>query len=103
MLEFDRESAEREARLVDRHMRVAYSVPQHHQYLHGGAPSEPVLAEAAARIMNEMSDLLGTLTDHLKAGLVLKSERGKLLAQLLFTLAHDKCVEFDPGKVHKAQ
>ena len=99
MLEFDRESAEREARLVDRHMRVAYSVPQHRQYLHGGAPSEPVLSEAVARIMNEMSDLLGTLTDHLKAGLVLKSERGEL-ARLLFTLAH---VEFDPGKVHKAQ
>ena len=54
MLEFEplRESADQEAKLVEGHMPVAYSVPKHHQYLRGGTPSEPVLAEAAARITN---------------------------------------------------
>jgi len=45
------ESADQEAKLVEGHMRVAYSVPKHRQYLRGRTPSEPVLAEAAARIM----------------------------------------------------
>jgi hypothetical protein len=104
MLEFEAfpESAEREARLVEAHMRVAYSVPKHRQYLHGGTPSEPVLAEAAARIMSEV-DSLATLADFLKDGFVLKGERGELLARLLLTLAHDKCVEFDSAKAHEAQ
>ena len=57
MFEFEAfpESAEREARLFETHMRVAYSVPKGRQYLHGGTPSEPVLAEASARIMNDMN------------------------------------------------
>jgi hypothetical protein len=104
MLEFEpsRESADREAKLVERHMRVAYSVPKHRQYLHGGTPSEPVLAEAAGRIMNEMNNSLAILTDSLKAGLISRGERGELLARLLLTLAHDKCVKFDPKKAHEA-
>ena len=95
-------SAEREARLVEAHMRVAYSVPKGRQYLYGGTPSEPVLAEAAARIMNDMNSL-ATITDFLKDGLVSKGERGELLARLLLTLAHDKCVDFDSANAHEVQ
>ncbi|EKM79146.1 hypothetical protein AGABI1DRAFT_128309 [Agaricus bisporus var. burnettii JB137-S8] len=37
--------------LVASSMRTVYSVPQHKEYLRGGYPSEPFLAEAAARMM----------------------------------------------------
>ena len=101
MLEFEplRESANQEAKLVEGHMRVAYSMPKHRQYLRGGAPSEPVLAEAASRrIMNDMTSLLHTVGNYLKNGLVSKGERGELVARLLLTLAHDKCVKLDRKK-----
>ena len=32
-----------------------------------------------------------------------KGERGELLARLLLTLGHDKCVDFDSAKAHEAQ
>ena len=38
-----------EAGLVESHMRVAYSIPDHREYLRSGYPSEPLLAEAAAQ------------------------------------------------------
>ena len=105
MLEFEplRESADREARLMEGHMRIAYSVPKHRHYLRGGAPSEPVLAEAAARIMSDMPMLLATLANYLKNDLISKGERGELVTRLLLTLAHDKCVQFDHKKAHEAQ
>ena len=105
MLEFEplRESAAREAKLVEGHMRIAYSVPKHRQYLRGGTSSEPVLAEAAARIMNNMPALLTTITGYLKHGLISKGERGELVARLLLTLAHDECVKFDYRKADEAQ
>ena len=105
MLEFEplHESADLEARLVEGHMRIAYSVPKHRHYFRGGAPSEPVLAEAAARIMNDMSMLPATLANYLKNDLISKGERGELVTRLLLTLAHDKCVQFDRKKAHEAQ
>ena len=104
MLEFEppRESADQEAKLVEGHMRVAYSVPKHRRYLRGGTPSEPVLAEAAARIINDMS-AVSTMSYYLGHGLISKGEPGELIARLLPTLVHDKCVKFDPMKVHEAQ
>ncbi|KAG6805070.1 hypothetical protein H0H92_000828, partial [Tricholoma furcatifolium] len=38
-----------EGLLVASSLRTVYSVPQHRQYLRGGYPSEPFVAEAAAR------------------------------------------------------
>jgi len=38
-----------EAGLVESHMRIAYSIPNDREYLRSGYPSEPLLAEAAAR------------------------------------------------------
>ncbi len=38
-----------EASLVESHMRIAYSIPNHREYLRSGYPSEPLLAEAAAQ------------------------------------------------------
>jgi hypothetical protein len=43
----------REAELVASHMRIAFSVPKDRGYIRSGYPSEPLLAEAAARQMHE--------------------------------------------------
>ncbi|PCH34752.1 hypothetical protein WOLCODRAFT_155409 [Wolfiporia cocos MD-104 SS10] len=37
--------------LIESHMRIAVSVPAHREYSYSAYPSEPLLAEAAARIM----------------------------------------------------
>jgi len=63
-----RESAGQEAKLVEGHMCVTYSVPKHRQYLRG----EPVLAGAAA-------GPLAAVSQYSKNGLVSKGE-GELIA-----------------------
>ncbi|EUC56122.1 G2/mitotic-specific cyclin cdc13, putative, partial [Rhizoctonia solani AG-3 Rhs1AP] len=42
-----------QSRLVESHMRMAYSIPHRQGYMHTGSPSEPVLAEAAGRYLDE--------------------------------------------------
>jgi hypothetical protein len=54
-------SVNAENRLVEGHMRIAYSVPTHREYLRFGAPSEPVLAEAAARVMESIGSIPNAL------------------------------------------
>ncbi|KAF9518250.1 hypothetical protein BS47DRAFT_1482756 [Hydnum rufescens UP504] len=44
---------DRETQLVAGHMRFAFSVPKERQYIRSGYPSEPLLAEAASRQMDE--------------------------------------------------
>lgn len=41
------------ADLVANHMRIAYSIPEHCEYMRTGAPSELILAEAAARLLDD--------------------------------------------------
>ena len=43
----------REVELIADHMRIVFSVPEHREYLLSGYPSEPLLAEAAARQMHQ--------------------------------------------------
>lgn len=83
------EAAQMESRLVAGHVRVAYSVLQHREYMRAGAPSEPILAEAAAQVMSERNPLR-YLSGFLDKGLVNKGERGELVARLLLILAHDR-------------
>ena len=85
----------RESALVAGHMRCCYSVPKHRRYLRSGTPSEPVLAEAAARIMNKFPCPVENLKGFLENGLISKGERGELVAQLLLTLAHDQALLSD--------
>jgi hypothetical protein len=75
-------------KLVAGHMRVAYSVPAHCEYMRAGSPSEPILAEAAAQVMKG-GTWFNTLSRFLGKGLIKKGERGELVARLLLTLAHD--------------
>jgi hypothetical protein len=53
-VDFSLNSGRRETVLLERYlvtsaMRTTLSIPKHQQYIHGGYPSEPCLAEAAAR------------------------------------------------------
>jgi hypothetical protein len=93
-----------QAELVARRMATAYSIPSHGEYMHSGYPSEPLLAEAAARRMakirvhdheeNGRGDAMARkLLPHLRSGLVDKGERRELVARLLLMLTQDKAVE----------
>jgi len=91
--------------LVERHMRIAYSVPQHHQYMRSGYSSEPILAEAAANLMRELrtTDLVSDdypedrianiLKGHVENGLVSKGKLSELTGRLLLILAMDSAQE----------
>ena len=92
--------------LVERNMRVAYSVPQHRQYMRSGYSSEPILAEAAANLMRELRTVNGKacydfpgdriariLKGHVEDGLVSKGELGELTGRLLLILAMDSAQE----------
>ncbi|CAE6420243.1 unnamed protein product [Rhizoctonia solani] len=84
-----------QSRLVESHMRVAFSIPRHRGYMHTGAPSEPVLAEAAGRYLSSnplrgiMIEGPKRLSQALETGLLARRERGELVARLLVTVAHD--------------
>jgi hypothetical protein len=86
-----------EEKLVESYMRVAFFVPTHREYLRGGTPSEPLLAEAAAQVLNarnsldrEAPDLLAKLFEQ---GLLARGERGEMVGRLLWTIAHDRVVQ----------
>ncbi len=96
LLEFEptRESARTfEMSLVERHMRIAYSVPTHREYYRSGNPSEPILAEAAAQEMSSSSrPIAELLRDYINEGLIDEGTRGELVGRLLLTLAYDKAI-----------
>ncbi|KZT03296.1 uncharacterized protein LAESUDRAFT_684107 [Laetiporus sulphureus 93-53] len=80
-----------EAQLVEGHMRIAYSIPKHREYFRSGYPSEPVLAEAAARIVHEHRLPMAVVLEHyIRQGLMSKGERGELVMRLLLIEAFDK-------------
>ncbi|KAF7775693.1 hypothetical protein Agabi119p4_4086 [Agaricus bisporus var. burnettii] len=97
-----------EGLLVASAMRTVYSVPKHRQYLCGGYPSEPLLAEVAARAtfayFRSIEEGTGSITMIItkyksviplavsawfQRGLIDKGSRGELVARMLCTLAHD--------------
>ncbi|KAF8325288.1 uncharacterized protein EI90DRAFT_2189645 [Cantharellus anzutake] len=85
-----------ESELVESHMRVVYAIPEHREFMHTGSPSEPILAEAAARCLNDPLDGRGIemqgpeiLAQACEKGLLAKGERGELCSRLLVTIAHD--------------
>ena len=97
--DFSRDSARvYEQRLVESHMRVIFSVPDHLEFLGSGTPSEPLLAEAAAQFLNADSTLFRhkapeILADLLKDGSLARGERGEMVGRLLWTLAHDAAID----------
>ncbi|KAH8113007.1 hypothetical protein DFH11DRAFT_356438 [Phellopilus nigrolimitatus] len=102
LLDFNTSQADRQARmvrLVQNHMAIAFSIPKHREALSVGYPSEPILAEAAARQMNVMRNSCNAMSialllqEFVERGLVDKGERGELVARLIFTLAYDEAAE----------
>ncbi|KAL4246568.1 hypothetical protein ABKN59_008457 [Abortiporus biennis] len=84
--------------LVASHMRTAFSVPFHREYLRSGYPSEPMLAEAAAqqtdvwRGNDNPFPLIDVLQYHLNDGLLDRGERGEVISRALITEAYDRAV-----------
>jgi len=87
--------------LVASHMRIAYSVPKHREYIRSGYPSEPVIAEAAAQQMFAFRTSAGanttlqTLVHNINGGLLDRGELGELAGRALLTAAYDRAVERD--------
>ncbi|KAF5373422.1 hypothetical protein D9615_009451 [Tricholomella constricta] len=92
-----------EAGLVESHMRFAYSIPGHREYLRSGYPSEPLLAEAAAQQlwnwrMKRPFVVVETLTDVLDDGLLDRGELGELTGRQLLLDAYHRAVEEEQPK-----
>ncbi|CCM02478.1 uncharacterized protein FIBRA_04578 [Fibroporia radiculosa] len=98
-----------ETEMVDGHMRIAFSVPKHRQYMYSGYPSEPTFAEAAAQEKEgevegkekrkeswRVSDIL---SQHVRDGLISKGERGELVARLILIQTFDAA--FKKARVDK--
>jgi hypothetical protein len=92
-----------EATLVESYMRIAYSIPQGSEYLRSGYPSEPLLAEAAARQLwawraKNPSVVVETLTSILETGVLDRGELGELTGRLLLLDAYHRAVDFDQSR-----
>ncbi|KAK0184551.1 hypothetical protein F5146DRAFT_241732 [Armillaria mellea] len=96
LIEFEprREKARRlQEDMVKGHMRIAFSVPLHREYMRSGHPSEPILAEAAAiSIYEEGVNMMKVVSELLQNDLINKGERGELVARLLLILAWDAAI-----------
>jgi hypothetical protein len=105
-------SRKREADMVERYLRVAYVVPEHREFIRSGYSSEPLLAEAAARILNMDPEMRSTCLTEAKIategplilaksfndGFLARGERGEMCARLLVTIAHDRAI-LGSGKI----
>ncbi|ETW78247.1 hypothetical protein HETIRDRAFT_120113 [Heterobasidion irregulare TC 32-1] len=78
--------------LVEWHTRVVFAVPKHRQFMRTRTPSEPILAETAARFLN--IDRHGEMQLRIdELGYLALSERGEMVTRLLWIIAHDKAIE----------
>jgi hypothetical protein len=87
-----------EATLVESYMRIAYSIPKDCEYLRSGYPSEPLLAEAAARQLwtwrtKNPFVVIDTLSTILETGLLDRGELGELTGRHLLLDAYHRAVE----------
>ncbi|KAH7918081.1 hypothetical protein BV22DRAFT_1134873 [Leucogyrophana mollusca] len=95
-----REAAKaRQTELVASHMRTAFSVPSDRSYLRSGYPSEPILAEAAARQMDELQqqcpgiNVMATLlNEQFTSGLIDRGLRGELVWRQLVMEAYLRAI-----------
>ncbi|GAB1528280.1 hypothetical protein RhiTH_011472 [Rhizoctonia solani] len=92
-------SCQAEAQHVESHMRIVYAIPEHRKYMRTCCPSEPVLAEAAARYLDQRSKtgIAGegprVLAENCQNGILARGERGELCGRLLVTIAHDIAIK----------
>jgi hypothetical protein len=98
-----REAAHKcEEDLVASNMRTAFSVPADRAYFRSGYPSEPLLAEAAARQMYEFQTLqpdinvmAQILQINFDSGLLDQGQRGEVVWRLLIMTAYMRAVRKD--------
>jgi hypothetical protein len=96
-----------EPRLVSSHMRVLFSIPSHREYLITGTPSEPILAEAAAHVMDSehrngleyCTETLDCLLRWTANGLLKVEDMVYYIARCLLTAAHDAVIVHEQGGV----
>lgn len=84
-----------EKELIENHMRVLFSIPEHREYFYSGYPSEPILAEAAAQsihLNNMAQGIPAILTEWCDDNLLSEEDRRELVARLLITKAHDYAI-----------
>lgn len=76
---------------VRSHMRVLHSVSSDRRSIYAGYPSEPILAEAAAHVMEEWgrTKTINALASQVTNGLIVKDKRGRLVARLLLIFSID--------------
>ncbi|KAH7911650.1 hypothetical protein BJ138DRAFT_1100885 [Hygrophoropsis aurantiaca] len=109
MLDYARSpsGAARQAALVEKHLRMLFSVPAHRNYMETGYPSEPLLAEAAARQMAEYirlspgEDVMARSLRELYISRIVRREvrpQGELVMRLLLMKAYLRAVETDHAK-----
>ena len=89
----------REAELVASHMRIAFSVPKDRGYIRSGYPSEPLLAEAAARQMHEFQKhtsepnlMARLLKSEFESGLLDQGQRDEVVIRQLVWEAYRRAV-----------
>ncbi|HEV7737823.1 MAG TPA: hypothetical protein VGO47_10695, partial [Chlamydiales bacterium] len=89
------------ANLVKSYMQCVDDISTHRD-LSSGYASEPMLSEAAARLLNQgphesiMHHAPLILAEALQGGLLAKGERGELVARTLLTIAHDRAILENP-------
>lgn len=88
-----------QADLIKTYMRVVFNIDGSRDSMWSGYPSEPVLAEAAARLLNSekgpgiVNYALQILNASLNTGLLARGERGEMVARTFFTVAHDLAIK----------
>ena len=105
MLDFEprREAHRHLVDMVAGHMRTVYSVPDHRQYFRSGYPSEPILAEAAARQIASFQNkthgskfsMGSILQARFREGLISLGERGEVVMRVLLMEAYMRAVQTD--------
>jgi hypothetical protein len=94
MLNFDStedKAREVESRLVESYMRVVFIVPHHRRFMRTGTPSEPILAEAAARLLHHRQvNVPEVLKNAFGQNLIARGTRAETVARVIFITAHDE-------------
>jgi len=77
--------------VISSHLAVLLKTDKHRHFLRTYYPSEPILAEASAQIMNNVGwhKFLQTLCGHVENGIVPAGYRGELLSKVLCLMAMD--------------
>jgi hypothetical protein len=94
------------ADMVASHMRTVFSVPKHREYFCSGYPSEPILAEAAARQLHEFQKhshpsqnvMVTILRECFSSGLLHQGHQGEVVTRLLVMTAYMRAVKTDHSK-----